>query len=386
MAAKDKDRNKEASGRRSRSGWGKFWRIAFVVFDVLMVCALALTGYAGYVSPLQHGGIWGVLPLGFTVVLLAAVIFFALQLFVYRPGAAVLFAGFMLCAGPILDNCPFNFGSLKIPEGAESFTLMSYNVHNFGLDDGSANPDTTSNPQIDYILRQNADIVCLQEAADIFRQSTRLSWSQRKRLSEAYPEISFDGTELVVLSKYPLKSVHLDATRANFAGGHASCYHVTLPSSRILTLFNVHLQSLSLVEADRDVFMELTELKRPKATQVKNQLFDKAAEAAVTRARQARQLMRYIRLYGGPDAILTGDFNDVPGCYTIRTLEDAGFRDTYPSVGFGPMITFNSTRLYFCIDHTMYRGALVPVDLRRGKTRASDHYPLVSRFYIDKDK
>lgn len=382
MAVKTKDKN-NVSGPK-RSAWRAAGHTVILILDVILIAALALTGYAGNVSPLQHGGVWGVLPLCFMPVLIACLLFFLLQLFIYRTGAVVILGGCLLSAGPILDNCPLHVTTPEIPEGAESFTLMSYNVHNFGLDNGSANPDTANNPQVDYIIEQNADIVCLQEAAEIGRYSTRLSWSQRERLFKAYPEVCANGTELVVLSKYPLKSIHLDDGSNNFGEGHVACYHITLPSGRILTLFNVHLESYKLLEEDRNVYMELTELKRQKPRVVKTQLFDKAAESAVIRAQQARQLMRYIRLYGGPDAVLTGDFNDVPGCYTIRTLEEAGFRDAYPAVGFGPLITFNSTRLYFCIDHTMYRGALTPVSLKRGHTRASDHYPLVSEFYIDK--
>lgn len=382
MASKTKDKT-SVSGRK-RSAWSTFGRTVAVILDVILVAALVLTGYAGNVSPLQHGGLWGVFPLAFMPVLLVCFIFFVLQLLICRIGAGVLLGGFLLCAGPILDNCPIRFSKPKIPEGAESFTLMSYNVHNFGLDDGSVNPDTTSNPQVDYIIRQDADIVCLQEASEMGQYSTRLSWSQRERLFKAYPEVCTDGTELVVLSKYPVKAIHLDDSSGNFGGGHVSCYHVTLPSGRIITLFNVHLESYKLHDEDRSVYVGLTELKRPQPGEVKSRLIDKAADAAVSRAQQARQLMRYIRLYGGPDAILTGDFNDVPGCYTIRTLEEAGFRDTYPAVGSGPLVTFNSSRLYFCIDHTMYRGALVPVRLRRGKTRASDHYPLVTTFYVGK--
>ena len=32
----------------------------------------------------------------------------------------------------------------------------------------------------------------------------------------------------------------------------------------------------------------------------------------------------------------------------------------------------------------MYRGALVPVEMTKGKLKASDHYPLLTRFYLDK--
>lgn len=382
-----KKQNSDTEPKKRRSGLGRFLRGFCIAVDVVLVAALALTGYAGMVSPLQHGGLWGVFPLVFMPLLVLCLVLLLAQLFFCRAGAGVLFAGFLICAGPVLDNCPFNFSSRSVPEGAESFTLMSYNVHNFGLDDGTENPDTTSNPQVDYILEQNADIVCLQEASWIGTYSSKhLSWSQRERFFKTYPYVITDGTELALLSKYPVKVVHLDNAKENFAGGLVACYHITLPSSRILSIMNVHLDSPELANEDREMYMQLTDLQKRPVEDVKTMLFDKIRAAAVNRAVQARQLLRYIRLYCGPDAVLTGDFNDVPGCYTIRTLEDAGFRDVYPSVGLGPMITFNSTRMYLCIDHTMCRGKLVPVDMRKGRTRASDHYPLVTTFYVDKNQ
>ncbi len=38
--------------------------------------------------------------------------------------------------------------------------------------------------------------------------------------------------------------------------------------------------------------------------------------------------------------------------------------------------------MYFCIDHTLYRGGLVPVRMTRGDIRSSDHYPLLTEFYV----
>ena len=45
-----------------------------------------------------------------------------------------------------------------------------------------------------------------------------------------------------------------------------------------------------------------------------------------------------IRHYGGPNVIVCGDFNDVPGSYPVRSFADAGFQSVYPKIGFGPII------------------------------------------------
>ena len=370
---------------RRRSALQRVLRWGAMLIDILAVCALALTGYAGNVSPLKYGGYWGILPLCFPGVLLICTLLLIGQLFWHRRGAVVIFLGMIACSGPILTYSPLHICTPKIPAGAESFTFLTYNVHNFIAPGTTENTDTVHNGQIDFIINSGADIVCLQEATYIGTlRKGFLSASQIEAIHAAYPNAHIDGNELAVLSKFPIQAIHLDANRDNFKGGIVTCYRVTLPSGRLITLFNVHLESMKLAPDDRQVYMELTELHRQGIEEVKDQLLRKVSTAAVSRAQQAQQLLRYIRLYGGPDVILSGDFNDVPGCYAIRTLEDAGFKDVYPQIGFGPMVTFNDNRLYFCIDHTMYRGALVPVEMTKGKLKASDHYPLLTRFYLDK--
>ena len=79
---------------------------------------------------------------------------------------------------------------------------------------------------------------------------------------------------------------------------------------------------------------------------------------------------------------MAGDFNDVPGCYTLEYLADLGFHNVYSEIGCGPDITYNSDRFYFRIDHVLYRGALQPLSIRRGRIRSSDHYPLIVDFAI----
>ena len=291
----------------------------------------------------------------------------------------------LMSAGPILNYSPLHFTKPKVPEGAETFTFLTYNAHNFvppGVE-ATATLPPGNNPQLDYILNSGADIVCLQEAAPLIMQTGKvLSAQQIDSLHRIYPHICVSTNDIAVLSKFPLEPIHLDANKKNFAGGTVGCYRISLPSERLITLFDVHLHSMKLKDNDIRTYKNLTELKGENIDSLKYHILSKVSAAAVGRAKQVQQLLRYIRLYGGPDAIISGDFNDVPGCYAIRTLEDVGFRSVYPECGLGPMVTFNNDRLYFCIDHTLYRGGLRPVSMKKGRTKASDHYPLTTTFYI----
>lgn len=363
--------------------WLTFFRVTALLLDIVAVAALCLTAYSGMLSPLSHSALWGVFPLAFPIVVTAVVVLALSQIVWHWRGVIVCAAGLVACAMPVFDFCPLNITTPKVPQGAQEFTLMSYNAHQFMPPHVNAMPPGEGNAQLQYVLDSGADIVCLQEASYLFTGGRNAPPADMvAELHRRYPTVLFSVDELVLLSKFPAEAIHLDVSRKNFPGGTAACYRVTLPSGRLVTVFNVHMASMTMNEGDVEVSRNLTELKHEDLGALKSQLLGKLCMAARNRARQVQQLQRWIRLYGGPDVIVTGDFNDAPGCYALRNLSDTGFRSVYPEVGFGPMITFNSDRMYFRIDHTLYRGALRPVWMHKGSLRASDHYPLTTLFYI----
>lgn len=350
-----------------------------IALDVVLGIALILTAYAGYVSPIKHGGIWGVFALLFTPMALASSLFLLIQLFCYRRGAIVTAASMLACAGPLLTFCPLHILPAEAPADAETFTLLSYNVHQFLPPHENANPEGASNPQLEFILHADADIVCLQETdLMVARRPNIMSQQQRQRLFDAYEYVYLTDAYVTLCSKYPVEPLHLDDKKLKMC----ACYRITLPSGRKFTLFNVHMQSMCLGENGAQTYHDLTKGKAENIDTLRTQLLDKIENAAVARAQETQELLRAIRLYGGPDVIIAGDFNDVPGCYSLRTLADAGFISTYPKVGFGPIITYNDSGIMVCIDHILYRGDFIPLAFRRTPLRASDHYPIVARFVL----
>lgn len=366
----NKSKGKKPAAKRS--AWSRFVRGTMLATDLMVAGALLLTGYAGYVSPLSHSAWWGVFPLAFSIVFWVAILMLVLQLIWYRPGAAVLALTFVCCGGPALTYCPLNIFNPKAPDDAEKLSLLTYNTCSYIL-------CTDEKPEIaEYILSQDADIVTLQESSYLVEPTSgprarALADSLRRR----YPHISFGGAtgNQPVLSKYPIEPIHLDVTRGSFYNGDLSAYRVILPTGRRLAIFNVHLQSFRLAR---------TSLRSAAENDSDRQIvFEKLRAAACDRVRQINKLQQWLRLYGGPDVIISGDFNDVQGCYSIHSLGESGFESVYPRVGFGPMITYNDRHLYFRIDHILTRGAIKPLSIKRGSIKASDHYPLTAQFALE---
>ena len=365
-------RGKAKKQVRKQPGWLRAGRGAVLALDVLVGGALLLTGYAGNMSPLSHSPWWGVFPLAFPIVFWAGLVMFAAQLVWYRKGALIMGLEFVCCGGPALTYFPLNIIKPTAPADAEKLTVLTYNTcHNI-----LCTPEETDIAE--YILSQNADIVVLQESSRLV--ASNAVGKERvlaDSLKSRYPHISFGGAtgSQPVMSKYPIEPIHLDVTKGSFYNGDISAYRVILPTGRRLSLFNVHLQSYSLAG---------TSLRRAAENDSGRVLvLDKLVVAAADRVRQTNKLLQWLRLYGGPDVIICGDFNDVPGCYTIRALADAGFESVYPRVGLGPMITSNDRYLYFCIDHILTRGDLKPLEMNRGSIRSSDHYPLTAVFALE---
>lgn len=345
--------------------------------NVLYVLVLLATAYGGYLSPLKYGGTVGILPLCFPFAVVAGIVLIAIDVLISRRAAIVTLCGLVFSGGPLLDFFPMHIGSPKASAGADTFTLMTYNVFQFmprGEESGSPGEGS---PTLQYILDRNPDVVCLQEALILRPHPHNLiSKTQSDSIFARYPNVIHSDNGQCVLSKLPIDAIHLNTQEVDFAGADIGAYRLTLPSGRLVGLFNVHLNSYQLNDDDKELYRDLTKLHREPISDVRSQLLDKLSAAAVGRARQAQQLLRWIRLYGGPDAIVCGDFNDVTNCYAVHALADAGFRDVYSRVGFGYMYTYNANRLYFCIDHILTRGDIVPVWLKKGALKSSDHYPL----------
>ena len=282
----------------------------------------------------------------------------------------------------ILSAFPMHIGAMREPrEDERSFTLMTWNVMDF-LDQSGEYPGDI-NPSVSYILREDPDVVCLQEV-EYFSpfEKSHLRSAQVDSLTRRYPYVLYDGRAMLILSKFPAEFLHTGYINDEYGKGDIEGCALNVEGERV-ALFSVHLRSYYLSASDKQLYGDLTRLKgESRLKEVRSDLVGKVRAAAVGRAGQADALVRIIRKYGGENVIVCGDFNDVPGCYSLHRLADAGFSEVYPSLGFGYMNTYNARRFLFTIDHVLWRGALEPVRVTRGDIRTSDHYPLITTFVL----
>ncbi len=367
---------------KKRNLWIRILRFLLILVTLVVTFGVIVAAYGGYYPPSEYRGLC-LMVMTFPIWLLSLLVLAVIDLLLCRKAFMIALIGFVATIPSIWDYCPLNITSADVPAEARgrTFTLLTYNITNF-TDMTGTYPDSI-NPTLSYILHSGADVVNLQECSDISVDKAHcVTSAQIDSLYQAYPYVMLYGKSQCVLSKYPaevldigqpVKGVNeIAAVRLNIEG-------------ELITLFDVHLASYRLTRDDKSLFREVTDLKadnKAELVAVRSQLISKIQKAAETRELDCLRLMRYIRHFGGPNVIVAGDFNDVPGCFTLRKLEELQLRPVYPEVGFGPMVTFNNDRFYFRIDHVLYRGDLLPISLKKGKVRYSDHYPLKVTFAL----
>jgi len=256
-----------------------------------------------------------------------------------------------------------------------AITVLTWNTARLGH---YAKPE--KNEVLQYLVKQDADIICLQEV-DVYKDAHYLTLGDvKKTLGKKYPYSYLDfsiydkrhqfGT--MVWSKYPLinkQSIHYESR------GNLSNRCDVVVSGDTIRLINNHLESYNftaedLAEADslRSYEGILSSLKRLKA---------KWDRAIPLRNKQAQIVRQEIEESPYP-VIVTGDFNSIAFSYAYLQISK-GLHDAWRKVhpwswgatcehrGIGLRIDY-----IFCSDPLRPTGCEIPA------AKGSDHKPVVA--------
>lgn len=353
----------------------------WIGLNVLIAAIMVFTGFAGCIDPdeMPFAGVAGMTFSGWWILNLLILV---ADLVFCRKLTLIPVLGIIICLEPFWTFCPLNLRHKEVShaDSARVFKILSYNVLSF---QENRPEDVTAengvNRTMHTILSSDADIVVIAEYNNMGPIEKNVSDSQIDSLNKAYPYhvIGLHGNALY--AKKPI--MHIEAPAQKFGSGSHEVYRTTIDGKGIM-IFGVHMVSIGLNDTDKSLYREITDMQTDsvKVSSVRTQLIDKLYNAFKERNVQAMMIREYIDQLPGENVIVCGDFNDVPNCRAIRILEETGMKDAYSEVGFGPMFTYNDSRLLFRIDHVMYRGAFAPIRMIRGDVASSDHYPLLTTF------
>ncbi|HAH25164.1 MAG TPA: hypothetical protein DCL77_15640, partial [Prolixibacteraceae bacterium] len=168
----------------------------------------------------------------------------------------------------------------------------------------------------DHILRflrqDNADIICLQEVRLNKRQIFDIKDTQLPQISHMQLAHNGDAGGLLTMTRYPI--LKMDEIRFENSG-NMIMYADILMNTDTVRVYNCHLQSYRLGEAEIQSIDSMEFNTQPKTKRKVMELSLKFRDAVIKRAGQSETLRRSINKSPYP-VIVCGDFNDTPVSYT----------------------------------------------------------------------
>lgn len=354
--------------------------IAYIAtsISIIALILLLISAFADRVSPLSNSfipylGLFFPFILGFNILFLIIWIIWKKwkQTFLSILVIAV-------CWGTIQTYFPINKRTQTIPKN--SIKILTYNTMWF--EDMKKHTKKKPNPIIQYIIDEDPDIVCFQEAGLTEGKSEHLTEEDLTKALCKMPhyrifKLSFSHGNLIfglaVFSKFPILSAKLLPIESEYNG---SCVFELDINGRKVTLINNHLESNKISTDERADYYNLT--KGPdtqKLEALTHLMFQRLTPAYKLRAFQADMISDIIQNTPNKYVIVCGDFNDTPISYARHKIK-GNLKDAFVESGCGMGITFNRHRFLFRIDYIFHSDNMKAYNCTVGKLKNSDHYPL----------
>jgi len=287
------------------------------------------------------------------VLLIINILFFIYWLFGLKKQLMVSL--FCLLLGFGYATSFYKFKSKNIVSPTQT-SIMSYNVRLFNIYNWIKDSET-KNKLINFIIKKNPDILCLQE------------YHPQKQLEKSYPYRYEDFTDaknksgLVIFSKYPIVgqgSLDFKNTSNN------SIYVDIVKKHDTLRVYNIHLESLHINPAKENLSKDNSQrlLKRIGKTFSKQQ-------AQVLAIKNHVEKTAY-------KTVLSGDFNNTAFSWAYRVL-NADFNDAFSKAGKGFGTTYSFKHLPLRIDFIFVDRDINILNFKNFNVKYSDHYPIESR-------
>jgi len=255
-----------------------------------------------------------------------------------------------------------------VPEKEATLKVVSYNVGLFAQGPSSMDRKALADSLSTWLLKQNADLICLQEVFLPLGSSID-SWFLHHfpGYKAHYYVLTGENGHFgnVILSRRSTT----DKGKINFekSTNMAIWADVRLDSGTV-RVYNCHFESYNISLSGlvtKSGAMEDTERKMRRSI--------------IERPRQVAEV-----IHGMDSApvrsLAVGDFNDTPVSYTyFRLLR--GHKDSFVKAGQGFGATYRSLWPLLRIDYILYPPELEAVSYEIPHVRYSDHYPVIATYY-----
>jgi endonuclease/exonuclease/phosphatase family metal-dependent hydrolase len=274
--------------------------------------------------------------------------------------------------------------------------LLSANVRIFNVYSQLREPNNASSTGlIRWLATSPADVLCLQEFynephgsrndKDIFRSEEYLGRSSGRHSFVSVTLTNKVGSEfgLAIFSRFPIVR-RGTITFGKLSQNHAMWADVVRPAARTgrgrpdtLRIFNLHLQSMSMADADIAAATESRAGLRQKAPN----LLRRFRNGAVARGTQIDTVLARVARSPYP-VLLAGDLNDLPYSYPYDQLADH-LQNAWATAGLGIGATYNGRLPGLRIDQQFAspQWQVLGCQVHR-EMKWSDHFPLEGLYQL----
>jgi endonuclease/exonuclease/phosphatase family metal-dependent hydrolase len=372
-----------------------FTRRLFIVLNsaVLLLFLLACA------NTFLHPGRWWIislLGLVFPYLLLLVICFFIIALLVpsLRRWSLISLAALLLGWTNIhafFALHPASHFSPEKPPG--SLRVLTWNVRSF--DDFLTRRKVSSGHRpkmLDFIGRQQADVLCLQEFYEPLTRhglESNITYIQTQLhfpyffYSRDYGRSGLYSGGVMIFSRYPI----IDTLIHEYARPDGMRETESLIAADInmgddtIRIFATHLQSV-LFHSKEFHDIEIIKNVDDSILDASRSIAKKLRLAFLRRGDQAQEVRAQLDSSPYP-AIICGDFNDVPNSYTYFTIR-GGWQDAFLQKGFGIGRTYVNISPTLRIDYILADWGFKVLQCRKFSLPWSDHNPVLADLLLPK--
>lgn len=260
--------------------------------------------------------------------------------------------------------------------------LFHWNVEGWDdyLSKQGYNESSYAPQMMDLISRQNADILCFEEYADIknLEDNYSIASSIQKmgfpyyHFAETDSNHNYNSKGVIIFSKFPI----LNSGIINY-GRHSNAEHLIFidirKDKKTFRIFTTHLQSVRFGYSDYRSLRRLRHAKDPGYHDSRT-IASKLKTGYEYRYDQSQMVRDQINKSPYP-VIITGDFNDVPNSNTYFTIK-GNLQDAFLVKGNFIGRTFRYISPTLRIDYILADTSFKVTQFRIIHVPYSDHYPL----------